>query len=229
MRITDDTLATNAIFRNNVNLQCLKVDCDYFRFLFINDYNSDKLDYLEEAGISFEVGLEDIHFNGTEYKCVLEFDDIETEDDKFNCIVCTLEKRKSFWDCDDVRDYNVDLIQTCVKQEIMRLSCKYIGVHIVADWERGSSDAVVLPLYRKQDFIREFPEANESDVSAFYDGRRDGFVCRKWKDDNGEVVTDTAYFATDHRIDDPCEILIEDEKSSLTISMKIEPFFKGEK
>lgn len=222
MRITDDSLATNAIFRNNQNQLCLKVGHDYFKIVSINNYNQDKLDHLEGHGISFEVSLEDINFNGIDYKCVLEFDEIVTFEDKFSCVICMLEKRKSMWACDDVRDYNTELIQEKVKQHIMALSCKYIGVHIVANWEDGGSDAVVLPLYRVQDFIREFPYADKGDVIDLYEGRKDGFICRKWEDDNGNVVTDTAYFATDFRIDDPCEILFEDDKTSLTITMKRE-------
>lgn len=227
MRITD-TLATNAIFRNNVNHLCLKIGDDYFTILSINNYNRDKLEHLEGHDMSFKVSLEDIHFNGAEFKCVIDFDTIETADDKFNCIVCTLDKRKSAWDCDEVRDYNVDLFSEVLKQDIRKLSLKYMGVHIVANWEDGSSDAVVLPLYTKEAFMREFPESNQKDVLSFYDGRDDGFECRKWKDDLGNIVTDTAYYAFDFRneCDNVQEYVLEDEKASLTVSLEIESFVK---
>ena len=226
MRIHDDTLATNAIFRNNLNNPCLKVGHDFFKIVSINNYNQDKLEHVEESDLSIEVILENVIGSDVEFKCAIEFDDIETEDDKFHTVICMLEKRKSYWDCDDVRDYNVELISESVKKCIRSLSCKYMGVHIVANWEDGSSDAVVLPLYRLQDFIREFPEAERRDVMNFYEGRRDGFVCRKWKDDNGDVVTDTAYYAMDYNVNNLEECLFEDDKNSLTISMKIESIFK---
>ena len=97
------------------------------------------------------------------------------------------------------------------------------GVHIVAEWDDGGSDAVDLPIYTKQEFKSEFPEAESADIDAFFRGEQDGFVVRKWTDEHGRSVTDKAYFCSDYDgADNKVTLTVEDHTHALIVEISTE-------
>ena len=214
----DNQSAEREIFRNNVNKPCIKYDGKAFTVEFINDGNLRKLSRIEDSKLPFTLDLEE---NGVGvFKCILRPDGTLNGD---LSVVCVVHEKYTIWKCDDVRPYNVHDFQTEIVEFIRALSCKTIGVHIVAEWEDGGSDASDLSLYTAADFHRMFPDAPLADVLRFYEGKGDGFVVRIWTDEHGMKVTDRIYYCVDSPVDKGnMKITVEDIDDFLTIDMKIE-------
>ena len=223
----------NRIIRNNVDVPVIvSEDKDYYKVESINDRNMNKLGIIETYNIPFEIELEDD--GNSQLKCVLKVynkphECVLVDDLSVVCIVEEVEFRKY----DEIRDYNVHLFRQSVLESINRLSCEYVGVVIVAEWADGGSDAMTLPLYSATDFHREFPDVAElSQVLDFYKGKGDGFIVRKWKDDNGRDVTDKVFYPSDTQVlreisegvTDKIKVYIDDDEKFLEISMNIRHF-----
>ena len=94
------------------------------------------------------------------------------------------------------------------------------GIHLVAEWEEGGSDALDLPIHSVSELIGEFPETSQEDAEAFFAGERDGFVIRRWTDEHGRKVVDTAYFPTgehEERDGRSGAMHISDDESEITL------------
>lgn len=220
----------NRIIRNNVDTPIIVSEDDrYYKVESINERNMQKLGIIETYAIPFKLEVE------KEGHCVLKVynkpDECILIDDL--SVVCIVEEVE-YLRYDDIRDYNVHLFRQSVLERINMLSCDYLGVHIVSEWENGSSDATILPLYTATDFKREFPDADTQQVLAFYAGRGDGFVVREWQDDDGSKVTDKVYYCCDTQrlkevgekwgINDKFEVYIDDDHKFLEITMNIREF-----
>ena len=81
-------------------------------------------------------------------------------------------------------------------------SIKEFGVHIVAEWEDGGSDAIDFSIHTQDDLIKEFPETCREDAKAFFEGKRDGIFVRRWTDAHNRKVIDKAYFRIDEADDE---------------------------
>lgn len=108
-----------------------------------------------------------------------------------------------------------------VRQAIRKLAIKEGGVHIVAEWKSGGSDAHDLPIYTKEELIKEFPNTKPEDAEAFFNGERDGFVIATWKDShhNNEEVTDTAWYPMFSENEDG-SLFIENDNEAVDISFR---------
>ncbi len=84
-----------------------------------------------------------------------------------------------------------------IKAQIRVIAIKALGVHIVAEWEEGSSDAVDLPIYDVAEMLKRFPQMSNADAKAFFTGKCDGMIVRRWIDDQGRKAVDKAYFPCD--------------------------------
>ena len=83
-------------------------------------------------------------------------------------------------------------IKAMIRCEVIKAD----GIHLVANWENGGSDAVDEPIHTAEALLKAYPETKREDAEAFYAGKRDGFVIRHWTDEHGRKVVDTAYFPT---------------------------------
>lgn len=116
-----------------------------------------------------------------------------------------------------------------VLQVIRQESIVNYGVHSVAEWESGGSDAVDLCIHTIADFKKEFPNAKENDVIDFFAGERDGFVVDKIADDerDGEIITYTVYYCVSVFDDHICildadgDIFVERDNGEVDIDTRI--------
>ena len=105
-----------------------------------------------------------------------------------------------------------------VLQVIRSESIKNYGVHSVAEWESGGSDAVTQCIHTKTDFRKEYPQAKTEDITDFFDGKRDGFVVDRQPDSkrDGEMITYRVYYCVQETPDG--EVTIFDNDGEIVIS-----------
>ena len=100
-----------------------------------------------------------------------------------------------------------------VLQVIRAESIRNYGIHSVAEWDEGGSDAVDLPIHTKAEFRKEFPKAKTEDVTDFFDGKRDGFVADY---DSEKGITYTIYHCVD--VAEDGEVVIHDADGEIVIA-----------
>lgn len=113
-----------------------------------------------------------------------------------------------------------------MKRQLRVLSIRAVGIHIVANWDDSEgSDAVIDNVHDIDEFISRYPQADAEDVKAFFDGQREGFVIRRWKDDTGDAVTDTVYWCCEETGNNPSEL--DCEIGDFVIKLTREPISKS--
>ena len=86
-------------------------------------------------------------------------------------------------------------------KEIIRTELKEYGVHIVAAWDDGGSDAVDLAWHTPERLIEAYPEIKMEDAIAFYNADIDELKSDPYEDDLGRKVVDTIYHPVYHEND----------------------------
>ena len=111
-------------------------------------------------------------------------------------------------------------------RSINRLSIEKYGVHIVANWEDGGSDACPDDIHTTEDFLKAYPTANSRDVFDFMAGIRDGITVRTWVDDHNRLVCDTIYYVGEVITEkDELVYLIENDRHCVEVSLKVKSIF----
>lgn len=188
--------------RNNQGRFTFKV---YGKTHVIHSYN-DKAGLVLSSSVhsSVNVEVEQTQYSDREYRCVV------------NGVACV----------SSVEVCEVSNIGSRLQNAFNRIVTESFGVHIVAEWADGGSDAVDLPIYTKQAFKSKFPQANEMDIDAFFRGERDGFVVREWTDEHNRSVTDRVYFCRDYEAKNESVILTaEDERHALHVEISTQSIF----
>ena len=86
-----------------------------------------------------------------------------------------------------------------VTKEIVQEEIRKHGLHVVANWEGGGSDALDIPIHSLKELLDEYPETDKKEAKRFFNGEIDEIVIRTWTDDDhdDEKVVDTAYWPID--------------------------------
>ena len=222
-----DQQMNTRLVRNNVNRPCIISDHHFYKITSINDGNMRKLGRIEEHKIPFTLELEDEVEVGNETKSVLKVTNSDGSLNEDMSVVCIVERKFTYWKCEEVKDYNVFLFRSNVQQSIRKLSCEHIGIHIVAEWEDGGSDANELPLYTVADFMRSYPNADLQKVVNLYEGKGDNFVVRHWTDEHNRKVVDKVFYVLSEEGDafsdkgDTLQAYLDDTTHYLEIDMNI--------
>ena len=111
---------------------------------------------------------------------------------------------------------------------IRKVSIEHIGIHIVANWEDGGSDAVIEERIKTPDeFFEAYPTAISRDVFDFFAGIRDGIQVRTWIDDHNRVVCDTAYYFLDELTESSTEVSLSlsDDRHSIDMLLSVETIY----
>ena len=218
------------VYRNNVNRPVIMFYHRCYTVVSINDTNMRKLEKIEKHKIPFILELEGQDEVGNQLKSVVSVSNSDGSRNHDLSVVCILERRKSVWDTDQIRDYNVYLFRQSLIEKIRALSCQYIGVHLVATWDDGGSDANDLPLYTAADFIRQYPDADKNEVVTLYEGKGDGFIARQWTDEHNRKVVDRVFYVLSEDGDassekgDTLQAYLDDATHYLEIDMNIRDF-----
>lgn len=122
---------------------------------------------------------------------------------------------------------SINNLRDDILHAIRRVSIKHHGVHIVANWEDGGSDAFVDDIHSVETMLHRFPTANIVDVEEFMAGRRDGIRVRTWIDDHSRLVCDTAYYHLDEITDSEKDVslTVEDDRHYIELLMTVQPIF----
>ena len=122
---------------------------------------------------------------------------------------------------------SIETLQDEILQAIRKVSIKHIGVHLVANWEDGGSDADVLPIHSAVEMLQEFPTADRDQVQAFFAGIQDGIQVRTWIDEHNRLVCDTIYYQLEEISENQNEvsILLEDDLHSVQLLMSVQKIF----
>lgn len=122
--------------------------------------------------------------------------------------------------------HNINSFKDAITSYVNRLSIEKYGVHIVANWEDGGSDAVTDDIHTTDDFFKAYPDAISRDVFDFFAGIRDGITVRTWVDDHNRIATDTVYYIGDITTDkNEVLYLLDDDIFCFELSIKVKNIF----
>ena len=85
-----------------------------------------------------------------------------------------------------------------LKPEHIQAEIAKHGIHIVANWEDGGSDAVDLNIFNTKQLREEYPEISVEDADAFFAGTKNELESNPYFDRFDREVQDTIYHPIDY-------------------------------